>query len=1158
MLTLVLALLAAPTPWFDTEDSFPQYPAASPDGSFVVYSDRGDLWAVPRSGGPSSRLTSHPASEKRSAFSPDGRTLAFESDRDGTTNIYTVPVAVQDGRMLASGPIDRITRSDRWQALSGFTPDGDAVLYHSYADPTIYRQPLVYRAPLDGGPVTRPTTAHGRAPRMNDGTLYMSRGYAPWARPAYRGSGNRDLWSMDLTSGVFTRRSVSRSNEGEAFPRPDGSVALLSSADGQNDIWVIPAGANFDAAVNRTKLTAADEATIGHGARDLGVSADGSTAVVGLWDGLATLDLDNSYATLQPIPLQRSGDTSTLDRRIERLDSKVGEVALHPSGDAVAIVARGEVLVRSTTDDHPTRRVSTDHARQKQIAWSPDGSRLWFTSDAGGDEGIWEATVSLERKDLKPEEDADEEADDAATPEDDTTESTDESTDEEAGEDDADEADEDSDEPKKEAAKKPEKNKSGKRWADALRFDVQQRIPGPAASRPMPAPDGTTLLYQRGLGDLVLRDLDSGEETVLLESWDAPEVRWASDSRHIVYSLSDLDFNNDIWLMDTQHPENATNLTRHPDIDRAPRLSDDGKVLVFLSDRNRMGDNWDYDVWAMVLDPSLNDLSDYERNAYFKEAAKSAGKKSIIPLPTAETDASADDKPETPEEPTVLEFTDLDTAWKRTRRLTSHEGSEDDLYLTPGGESIIYSGNVDGTKGLWKIDHRGEERKKLTSGGVSNVRGDLSGKKITFVSGGTAKHAPAGGGKAEAWPIDADAEIDVASEQRQKFEETARTFGQTFYHPTMKGLDWEALSARYADLASQTRTSQAFNRVVDLLFGEVNGSHTGISGGFDHTGPRSGMGYLGVDSVAVDEGHWVTSVLVDGPADKAEGGLQIDDVIVAVDGTPLARDGQSVRDLRGVMGLTAGREILVDIRRDGHDHTVLIEPISYRAQQGLAREAELAGRRAEVATLSDGRLGYLHIRGMNMPSVHTFEQDLYAAAHDKDGLVIDVRDNGGGFTTDILLASLTAPAHAFTVPRGANMSDVRPDSYPRDRRLLYGYSRPIVVLCNENSFSNAEIFSHAIKTIGRGTLVGEETFGGVISTGGFTLIDGTRVRQPFRGWYLPDGTDMESRGAIPDVRVERLPGDEVAGHDAQLEAAVKTLLKQLPETPPAVHPRPAS
>ena len=1153
MLPLILTLAtaaASPTQWFDPAAGFPQYPSLSAGGDIVVYSDRGDLWAASTGGGVASRITSHPASERRSAFSPDGRTLAFESDRDGVTNIYTVPVSVEDGRLVASGPIERLTRSDRWQALSGFTPDGTAVLFHSYADPTIFRAPLIYQAPLDGGPITRPTAAHGRAPRMQGDTLYFTRGNAPWPRPAYRGSANRDLWSMDLGSGAFTRRSRERSNEGQAFPRPDGSVALLSSADGQNDIWVIPAGKHFDSAVNRTRLGVGEHATIGHGVRDLSVSADGSTAVALLWDHLVTLDLDNPTASLQAITLGRSGDTATLDRRIERLDHRVGEVALHPSGDAVAVVARGEVLVRSTKDDHPTRRITADHARQKHIAWSPDGTRLWFTSDAEGEDGIWEASVSLERKDLKPEEEEEEEEEEAEDADDDKGKEATDAPEESAG-DDAGQMD---------AKKKPEPNTSGQRWAGALRFDVQEAIPG--ASRPMPSPDGSTLLYQRGLGDLVLRDLDTGQESVLLESWDPAEVRWASDSQHIVYSVSDLDFNNDIWLMDTRHPEQATNLTRHPDIDRAPRLSDDGKVLVFLSDRNRMGDNWDYDVWALALDPTLEDMTDYELDAYFKDAAKAAGKKSIIPLPVAETDTDTDepaaDDSETPEEPTVLEFTDLDTAWKRTRRLTKHEGSEDDLYLTPGGDTIIYSGTVDGDKGLWKIDHHGEERKMLTSGGVSNVRGDLKGKKITFVSGNTAKHAPSAGGKAEAWPIDADAKIDVASEQRQKFEETARTFGQTFYHPTMKGLDWEAISARYADLASQTRTSQAFNRVVDLLFGEVNGSHTGIYGGFDHKGPRSGMGYLGVETTPVDDGYQVSAVLKDGPADRAEGGLEAGDVILAVDGATLAREGHTPRDLQSAMELTLGREVLVDVRRDGEAITVLLEPISYGTTSSLAREAELAARRDEVAALSDGRLGYLHIKGMSMPSVHQFEHDLYAAANGKDGLVIDVRDNGGGFTTDILLSSLTAPAHAFTVPRGAAPKDVRPDSYPRDRRLLYGYSRPIVVLCNENSFSNAEIFSHAIKTIGRGTLVGEETFGGVISTGAFTLIDGTRVRQPFRGWYLPDGTDMESRGAIPDVRVELVPSDEVAGRDAQLEAAVRTLLGQLPETPPSVHPRPAS
>ncbi|MCA9283487.1 MAG: hypothetical protein KDA30_15785, partial [Phycisphaerales bacterium] len=152
-------------------------------------------------------------------------------------------------------------------------------------------------------------------------------------------------------------------------------------------------------------------------------------------------------------------------------------------------------------------------------------------------------------------------------------------------------------------------------------------------------------------------------------------------------------------------------------------------------------------------------------------------------------------------------------------------------------------------------------------------------------------------------------------------------------------------------------------------------------------------------------------------------------------------------------------------------------------------------------------------------------------------------------TTDILLSSLTAPRHAYTVPRGADPREAAPDAYPRDRRLIYQYQRPISVLINQHSFSNAEIFAHAIKTIGRGSLVGTQTFGGVISTGSFGLIDGTTVRRPFRGWYLPDGTDMENHGAMPDIDVPQTPEDEAAGRDRQLEAAVTELLERVKDAP---------
>ena len=198
--------------------------------------------------------------------------------------------------------------------------------------------------------------------------------------------------------------------------------------------------------------------------------------------------------------------------------------------------------------------------------------------------------------------------------------------------------------------------------------------------------------------------------------------------------------------------------------------------------------------------------------------------------------------------------------------------------------------------------------------------------------------------------------------------------------------------------------------------------------------------------------------------------------------------------------------------------------------------------RRRDAPLSGGRVGYLHIRGMNFPSFHRFEQELYAVGAGKDGLVIDVRDNGGGSTADHLLTALTQPVHAITVARGGK------PGYPQDRMVYATWNKPIVVLCNQNSFSNAEIFSHAIKTLKRGKLVGVPTAGGVISTGGTTIMDVGYIRLPTRGWFLhEDGQDMELNGCVPDVVIWPDPADQAAGKDLQLEKAVSVLLEDVAE-----------
>ena len=184
-----------------------------------------------------------------------------------------------------------------------------------------------------------------------------------------------------------------------------------------------------------------------------------------------------------------------------------------------------------------------------------------------------------------------------------------------------------------------------------------------------------------------------------------------------------------------------------------------------------------------------------------------------------------------------------------------------------------------------------------------------------------------------------------------------------------------------------------------------------------------------------------------------------------------------------------------------------------------------------------------------MPSFEEFERGLFAAADGREGLIIDVRFNGGGSTTDYLMAVLMVQRHAYTVPRGAD-PDQR--AYPTAERLpLAAWTRPATTLCNEESYSNAEIFAYAFQTLGRGKVVGVPTYGAVISTGATTLLNGATLRLPGRGWYVATtGVNMENNGMVPDVIVEQPPDEDLAAtRDTQLRRAVDELLGDLPGDP---------
>lgn len=1124
----------------------PRFPSISPDGSTIVFSWRGDLWSVASEGGHATRLTAHPADEWLSAWSRNGRRIAFNSTRAGGNNIFTMN---RDGT-----DVRQVTQIDQTVALSGYGlgPDGREVLTGwARLEGDVYRAARPYMISPDGGDLVRLHGAFGEYPAVSpDGSkVLFTRGGSSWSRRHYMGPDDRDVWLYDRSDESFKQLTQWEGNDGRAQWVDDSTIIYMSDRkDGVVNLYRMDLQRGEQAAA---QLTHFDENDV----QEFDVSVDASTAVLSVWDTLYTLDLARQSA--RPAPLTITANEDERDNfEIHPINREVSEAALSPDGQVMAFVAYGEVYLRNVEDKSPTQRITDSHAREKNIAWSPDGVRLYFTSDEDGTDSIYMATVDLTRGEIieafkkatqppeaepaeqpaaeEPEAEEPAQEDEPAaetTPE---TEPPIEPAQPEAeqpaeGEGEQDEKVKD----EKEEEKVPPQF-DPKRWHDAVKFTITPVVATVEHNdrQPIPSPDGRSLLFRRGRGDLLLRDLFTGEDRIIVTGWDTGiDARWSYDSRYIAYQQEDMDFNADIWIVPADGSAPAANVTRHPDNDSSPRWSADGRILSFVSERL----NEETDVWMVYLDKDIESYTPKELQKYYDDAAKEAKKrKPIKPVRF--------DEPAPEVKPSEADPLDLEDAYLRLRRVTSMSGSEGNLEMTPAGDYYIFSGRTD-ESGLFSVKWDGSDLKRIT--GFASVQHlNTAGDKIVIISGGRGATIPVTGGKTETIDIDHTMRIDLQAQASQKFLEAARILGEMFYHPTMKGLDWPALTDKYHALARQTRTADEFNDVAARFIGELNGSHLGIYARGESPSNNQPMGRLGIDAVREGDAYRVTDIVALGPAATGQMRLQVGDLITAIDLQPFEPTDTIESRLTG----RVGQETIVSIVRTNEDGTtmpldVLMTPISGGAERGLRYDDWRIRNARKVEEWSDGQIGYIHIEGMNQPSLDIFERDLYAAAHDRKALIIDVRNNGGGWTTDRLLASIAYPQHAYTIPRGADPDDT--GHYPQDRLFIQRYNLPINMLCNEKSFSNAEIISHAFKTIGRGKLVGQETYGGVISTGGTNLIDGTLVRLPFRGWYLLDGTDMENHGAVPDILVPQTPEAESANEDEQLRAAVDDLLSRI-------------
>ncbi len=1184
---VILAVGIFPDPVWARENkdpvALPRFPSVSPDGSEVVFSAGGDLWLAPVNGGEAKRMTSHRLDDLHSSWSPDGEAIVFTSMRDGYMNLWRIN---RDGTDL-----EQLTYSDRFFRNPDWSLDdqgNELITFSALLEADVYKEERPYGISPAGGQHERLHQAFGSEPRLSpDGSrIVFTRGgyYHGWSRRGYKGPDAMNVWTYEIESKSFQAVTQRDTDDGGARWIDNKSILFMSARDGgQINLYRADLDGGERSISRLTHFT-------DHDVQHFDVSRNGRTAVLQVWDRLYVLDLQDPSAGPRPLRFW-VGDVRGTGRTLKSIDSEVTEAALSPDGMVMASIAYGRVYIRHMDRHSPTMAITPDtHARHKDLAWSPDGLDLYFSSDQDGTSSIYKASVDLTREEIRQGYAKSLTAQQAAERKERTTEEQarplallDFPAQRQAGQGrseelDRDHTDKSQEEPGKEDPFAPaqpadpvspsdpepepfsepqtvpysraepapdsgaeqledeEAKRDPARWHDAVRFRVDPVVAQDSNDRDVSlSPDGSRMAFRRGRGDLVVMDLESGRTTLLVQGWDQSiHWRWSPDGRYIAYAQNDMNFSSNIFIVPANGSKDPVNITRHPRNDINPRWSADGRILTFLSDRA----DQTYGLYRVFLDPRLENLSRRDLHHYYDQQKTEAQKR--LPLPARMQEAGSGSEQEAEDGPNL----ELETAWRRVARVTQPDTNQTQNEMTPGGNRYVFN---DGKQGLVAENWDGSGRKRL--GPAADVQHlDVTGSRVVYISGGRVAVADLDGGGIRLPSISDTLLVDRNKESMQKYRETARVIGLGFYRPDMKGLDWPALVDDYAELIAKTSTPSEFSDVTNRLLGELAASHIGISNPGPGQDIRQPSGRLGIDCEPVTledgtRGFRVRNVIPRSPASREPMRLQPGDVITGIDMQGFEKEDSLLKRLRGKVD----QEVIVSFRRpvDGKHITyrALMTPVSYNEFARLRYDAFRERCRAKVAEISNGRLGYIHIQAMSQASLEEFQARLYASAQGKEGLIIDVRNNGGGSTTDRILTSIMAAEHAYTVPAGADPDNT--GHYPQDRLDAPRYTLPVNMLANQKSYSNSEILAHSFSSLDRGTLVGTRTYGGVISTGIHRLIDGATVRVPFRGWYLPDGTDMEHNGAVPDLKKKQRPQDEAAGRDRQLEAAVEDLMDRI-------------
>ncbi|MEI5100541.1 PDZ domain-containing protein [Streptomyces sp. PmtG] len=1083
-----------------TQPAYLRFP--HPHGELIAFTAEDDVWLAPLDGGRAWRVSADNTPVTHPRVSPDGTTIAWTSTRDGAPEAHLAPV---DG-----GPSKRLTYwGNAKTSVRGWTPDGRVLALGAHGQAS-FRRTWAHAVPLDGGPAERlpygivGDVAHGLDDPAREVLLLsapMGREAAWWKR--YRGGTAGKLWIRGAGEGTADAGGTGAAGgagdaEAAGFARVHadldgnieyplwvgGRIAFLSDHEGVGALYSsLPDGTDL------RRHTPVDGFYARHAA------TDGTRVTYASAGELWVLD-DLVDAEPRRLDIRLGGQRADLQPHPVSAARWFGAAAPDHTGRGSAVSVRGAVHW-VTHREGPARSLAATQGVRARLprTFRVEGEEhvVWVT-DAEGDDALEFAPATG----LTP----------GATP---------------------------------------------RRLAAGQLGRVLALAMAPDGSRAaVAAHDGRVLIVERESGEV--REVDRaehGEATGLVFS---PDSAWLAWSHPGPRPLRQLKLANTADLSVSE----ATQLRFR---DYSPAFTLDGKHLAFLS--------------ARAFDPVYDDH-------VFDLAFVGGSRPHLITLAATTPspfgpqrhgrafDSAEGPHAETPDsEGSPVTRVDLDGLTDRVvpfpveaARYSTLRAAKDGLlwlrHPVRGvlGASRATPSDPDPSSALERYDFA-QRRVEELKGDADHFAVTGDGKRVLLWADGKLKVVPsdrrASGDEDSESNITVDLgrvrqDVDPAAEWRQMYDEAGRLMRDNFWRPDMGGVDWDGVLARYRPVLERVATH---DDLVDLLWevqGELGTSHAYVVPRGGYGGARQGL--LGADLSRGDDGLWrVDRVLPSETSDPAaRSPLAAPGVAVRAGDAILAVAGRPVDPVTGPGPLLVGTadkpvELTVSPAGGGDPRHAVVVPVD--DEEPLRYHAWVADRRAYVHERSGGRLGYLHVPDMQAPGWAQIHRDLRVEVA-REGLVVDVRENRGGHTSQLVVEKLARRIVGWDLPRGSGAL-----SYPGDAPR-----GPVVAVANEFSGSDGDIVNAAIKALGIGPVVGTRTWGGVVGIDSrYHLVDGTLVTQPkYAFWLEGPGWGVENHGVDPDVEVVTTPEDYAAGRDPQLDEAVRVALAALAENPARTAP----